>query len=772
MKGFGRIAVATPDLHLGDPASNAAEHLKAACAAAAQGVDVLAFPELSLTGYTCGDLFFRDDFLDAARQALRELAAQTADLPLALVVGVPLKIGSGIFNAAVVLSGGQVRGSVPKTYLPTYGEYYEHRQFTSAAALPPVGTVGTGPNPLVGTVGTGPNPLGTGPIPCATNLVFSFKNIKFSVEICEDLWVPIPPSSRLAHVGLDCVFNLSASTEFLGKAAHRELRVLSQSAALRCAYAMASAGVGESSSDAVFGGQSLIAADGKMLKKGRLFGRESEIVSATVDFAALAYRRRSESSLNETGGADLGSVPARLIACDCGDSEWKEGLMWRREDGERPELTQRCGEAEWNLKVGTGPEKNSGKCAKDEFLSDFIDPHPFLTAFGESGWVEKTLAIQSVALARRMEAAHAKKLVIGVSGGADSALALLAASRAVARACADEAPDSTPAVVARACADEAPDSTLTAVARACADEAPDSTPTAVARAYADEAPDSTPAAIARACDNEGLAAPTPAQAVARAHSDAGTAVIAVVMPGFASSDATQARAVALAESVGADVRVVDIRAACRRHLADIGHDEATHDLAFENVQARERTQVLMDIANMEGALVVGTGDLSEIALGWNTYNGDHMSMYQVNASVPKTMVLAALREVAARSSEPLGPLLREIADAPITPELVPDAAANDSEARLGPYELHDFFLYHFLANGASSEKLRLLAEAAFRDVYSPETIARTCATFWRRFFASQYKRNCVPDGPKITLSLSPRADWRMPSDGSPERPRP
>ena len=724
MKGFGRIAVATPDLHLGDPASNAAEHLKAARAAAAQGVDVLAFPELSLTGYTCGDLFFRDDFLDAARQALRELAAQTADLPLALVVGVPLKIGSGIFNAAVVLSGGQVRGSVPKTYLPTYGEYYEHRQFTSAAALPPVGTVGTGSNPPVGTVGTDPNPLGTGPIPCATNLVFSFKNIKFSVEICEDLWVPIPPSSRLAHVGLDCVFNLSASTEFLGKAAHRELRVLSQSAALRCAYAMASAGVGESSSDAVFGGQSLIAADGKMLKKGRLFGRESEIVSATVDFAALAYRRRSESSLNETGGADLGSVPARLIACDCGDSEWKEGLMWRREDGERPELTQRCGEAEWNLKVGTGPEKNSGKCAKDEFLSDFIDPHPFLTAFGESGWVEKTLAIQSVALARRMEAAHAKKLVIGVSGGADSALALLAASRAVARACADEAPDSTPA------------------------------------------------AIARACDNEGLAAPTPAQAVARAHSDAGTAVIAVVMPGFASSDATQARAVALAESVGADVRVVDIRAACRRHLADIGHDEATHDLAFENVQARERTQVLMDIANMEGALVVGTGDLSEIALGWNTYNGDHMSMYQVNASVPKTMVLAALREVAARSSEPLGPLLREIADAPITPELVPDAAANDSEARLGPYELHDFFLYHFLANGASSEKLRLLAEAAFRDVYSPETIARTCATFWRRFFASQYKRNCVPDGPKITLSLSPRADWRMPSDGSPERPRP
>ena len=680
MKGLGRIAVATPDLHLGDPASNAVEHLKVARTAAAQGVSVLAFPELSLTGYTCGDLFFRDDFLDTARQALRELAAQTANLPLALIVGVPQKVGSGIFNTAVVLSGGCIRGSVPKTYLPTYGEYYEHRQFTSSTALPPMGT--------------DPDLLGTGPVPCATNLVFSFKNIKFSVEICEDLWVPIPPSTRLASAGLDCVFNLSASTEFLGKAAHRELRVQSQSAALRCVYALASAGVGESSSDAVFGGQSLIAADGQLLKKGRLFEKGSEIVAATVDFAALAYRRRSETSLNETGGTGLGAVPMRLIRCD--------GL----EDA--ADLTRRHGGTENEgvavgaiamgtdpveivgtgpMELGTGPQNESENRKGSEFFGCFVDPHPFLTEFGEAGWVEKMLMIQSVALARRLAAAHAKKLVIGVSGGADSALALLAAARAVARV-------------------------------------------------------------------NGGAVPT------------GAELIAVVMPGFASSDATQRRAVALARAVGATVRVVDICAACRQHLKDIGHDERTHDLAFENVQARERTQVLMDIANMEGALVVGTGDLSEIALGWNTYNGDHMSMYQVNASVPKTMVLAALRAVAAQASAPLGPLLREIADAPITPELVPDAAANDSEARLGPYELHDFFLYHFLANGASAEKLRALAEAAFRGVYDGETVARTCATFLRRFFASQYKRNCVPDGPKITLSLSPRADWRMPSDGA------
>lgn len=679
MKGIDRIAVATPELHLGDPASNAVEHLKVARAAAEQGVAVLAFPELSLTGYTCGDLFFRDDVLDAARQALRDLAEQTADLPLALIVGVPLKVGAGLFNTAVVLSGGRIRGSVPKTYLPTYGEYYEHRQFTPSTALLPVGT-----DPRI--LGTDPDWLGTDPVPFATNLVFSFRNIKFSVEICEDLWVPIPPSSRLASAGLDCVFNLSASTEFLGKAAHRELRVLSQSAALRCVYALASAGVGESSSDAVFGGQSLLAADGKLLKKGSLFAKESEIVAATVDFAALAYRRRAETSLNEMGGVGLGSVPTRLIVCDCNELAWNEGLTRRHGDTEREDIAVGTGTMSLGTgpkDLGTDPKENSEKCAKsegsNEILNDFIDPHPFLTEFGEPGWVEKLLTIQAVALARRLEAAHAQKLVVGVSGGADSALALLAAARV----------------------------------------------------------------------NAGL--------------------IAVVMPGFASSDATQERAVALAQAVGAEVRVVDICAACRQHLADIGHDGQTHDLAFENVQARERTQILMDIANMAGALVVGTGDLSEIALGWNTYNGDHMSMYQVNASVPKTMVLAALRAVAAQASAPLGPLLREIADAPITPELVPDAAANDSEARLGPYELHDFFLYHFLVNGAEAGKLRALAEIAFRGVYDRETITRTCATFLRRFFAAQYKRNCVPDGPKITLSLSPRADWRMPSD-SPKPP--
>jgi len=312
---------------------------------------------------------------------------------------------------------------------------------------------------------------------------------------------------------------------------------------------------------------------------------------------------------------------------------------------------------------------------------DSVSRTPFVDEFGEPNWHRDILAIQAAALARRMESAHSKKLVVGVSGGADSALALLGAAAAIDRL---------------------------------------------------------------SLPRENL--------------------IVVVMPGFGSTGHTQSTAAELGRAVGATCRVVDICEACRRHLADIGHDEATHDIAYENVQARMRTMVLMDIANMERALVVGTGDLSEIALGWNTYNGDHMSMYQLNCSVPKTMVLGALKLVAEESAEPLRSILNGIANAPITPELVPGAAANDSEARLGPYELHDFFLFHFLANGTDAETMLALARLAFKGIYPDETITKTLQTFLRRFRQAQYKRNCVPDGPKITFSLSPRADWRMPSD--------
>jgi NAD+ synthase (glutamine-hydrolysing) len=397
---------------------------------------------------------------------------------------------------------------------------------------------------------------------------------------------------------------------------------------------MACAGTGESSSDAVYGGESLVAADGQIVAEGKLFRDAPQIVAATVDLAALRHRSRSTSS----------------VYCP-------------------------------HFPIGVQRQSTSITAALPEASPSALSRSPFLDEYGEGRWWRKLLDIQAAGLARRMSCASIGKLVVGVSGGADSALALLGAAAAL--------------------------------------------------------------------DKLGTERQN---------------LIAVVMPGFGSSDNSQGRAKELAKAVGAEVRVVDIRESCRRHLADIGHGADVHDIGYENAQARERTQILMDIANMERALVVGTGDLSEIALGWNTYNGDHMSMYQINASVPKTMVLAALRLIAKESEDPLADLLKRIASAPITPELLPEAAANDSEARLGPYELHDFFLFHYLANGSSPDKLRELAHIAFAGAYPAIVIDETLAKFLKRFAASQYKRNCVPDGPKITLSLSPRADWRMPSD--------
>ena len=613
MKGFYRIAVATPRLHLGNPEANLDEHVRLAQEASGKGVSVLAFPELSITGYTCGDLFFRTDLIDAANAALSSYARKTMRLPLVSIVGFPERKDGNLYNAAAVVAGGEVVGIVRKQTLANYAEYYEKRQFDPA----PVEEEKT---------------------------VFEVDGLRFGVEICEDLWSPIPPSSRMS--GVDVVFNLSASTDFLGKATVRNGMVLQQSARLGCVYALAAAGIGESTSDALYGGGSLIAEAGRAVAEMPLFS-EGGLLTADADVEALRYRRRAESSVRAMA-ADVTSS-SRLVKVDI-------------------------------------PRSDTEGTARLKDLS--VSQHPFLDEFGEPGWIDKLLTIQAVALARRMETAHVTKLVLGLSGGADSALALLGAARAIER-------------------------------------------------------------LMHLSNPSNLSSPS---------------LLAIVMPGLASSEKTQRRAVALAKALGAEVRVIDICEACRRHLEDIGHDETVHDIVFENVQARERTQVLMDLANQEGALVVGTGDLSEIALGWNTYNGDHMSMYQVNASVPKTMVLAALKEIASQSPEPVGALLREIAEAPITPELVPGAAAGDSEDRLGPYELHDFFLYHFLANGASLAKLSHLAGIAFRGRYDEMTIGRTLAIFWRRFPAAQYKRNCVPDGPKITLSLSPRADWRMPSD--------
>ena len=603
MDGFYRIAAATPRLFLGNPRANAEELARLAEAAAKDGVSAIVFPELCLTGYTCGDLFFRDDLLHAASEAAVAFAAKTSGLPLVSIVGLPVAEGAAIYNAAAVIHGGEIAGIVRKRALPNYGEYYERRQFTPAPADDPV-------------------------------RIFDAGAFRFGVEICEDLWTPTPPSSLMAQGGVDIVFNLSASTDFLGKSRRRSALVEQQSLRLGCVYAMACAGTGESSSDAVYGGESLVAAEGKTVAKGKLFGDAPQIVAATVDLASLRHRRRSTSS----------------VYCP-------------------------------HFAIGAQRQLTSITADLPTASPSAISRSPFLDEYGEGRWWRKLLDIQAAGLARRMSCASIGRLVIGVSGGADSALALLGAATAL--------------------------------------------------------------------DKFGAGREN---------------LIAVVMPGFGSTDDSQNRAVALAKAVGASARVVDIRESCLRHLADIGHPPDVHDIGYENAQARERTQILMDIANMERALVVGTGDLSEIALGWNTYNGDHMSMYQINASVPKTMVQAALRLLADESEDPLADLLGRISAAPITPELLPGAAANDSETRLGPYELHDFFLFHYLAEGASPDKLRELAHIAFAGEYPAEVLNETLAKFLKRFAASQYKRDCVPDGPKITLSLSPRADWRMPSD--------
>ena len=599
MHGSYKFAVATPRVKIGDASANARRIAAAIRETAADGVAAVAFPELAITGYTCGDLFFRRELLADAWDGVEWLAQTTATLPIISVVGFPQLGGDSIFNAAAVICGGKVLDVVRKRALPTYGEYYEARQFTPAPCDEPV-------------------------------KVFDAGGFRFGVEICEDLWTGVAPSSRMAACGGDVVFNPSASTDYLGKAAIRRDVVRGQSLRLGCVYAMACAGCGESGADVIFGGDSLIVDRGRVVAEGEVFSRKAQIMEATVDVESNRFRRRAHASVSWTKqDVDIIRIAADIPYAD--------------------------------------PET--------------VSPSPFLDEFGENGWHRKVLSIQSSALIRRMESAKADKLVVGVSGGADSALALTGAAKALGRM--------------------------------------------------------------------GLPAEN---------------LLAVVMPGFGSSEKTQHTAELLAGALHATCRVIDIRDACRRHLMDIGHPEHIHDAAYENAQARERTQILMDIANMENALVVGTGDLTEIALGWNTYNGDHMSMYQINASLPKMMVLSALKLISAESEEPVASLLAEIAGQPITPELLPEAAANDSEARLGPYAIHDFLLYHHLANGASSGKLLALASIAFNGIYGADTIEKTHRTFLHRFRAAQYKRNASPDGPKITLSLSPRSDWRMPSD--------
>jgi NAD+ synthase (glutamine-hydrolysing) len=647
--GFFRASAVSPRLKPADVAYNLAQIEAGMAAAKADGASLALFPELSITGYTCADLFHQDRLLEAAEAALSRLAAHAGKLGIVAVVGLPLARGGSLWNCAAVLSGGTVAGIVPKSYLPNYKEYYEARWFSA----------GAGQGDRMETV------LGRG-VPFGPGLLFEARPSScdagegrpflFGIEICEDLWTPLPPSSLQALKGALLILNPSASTEIVGKADYRRELVSQQSARCVAAYLFAGAGPSESTTDLVFSGHCIAAEYGLVLGESKRFSRQAELLTADFDLGRLAGERRrlgtfaDQAALARSGGLGAAATGGTIIELAVG--AWDEGSY------SRP-----------------------------------VDPAPFVPTPGEKREerCREVFSIQAAGLAKRVEHSGAKRLVIGVSGGLDSTLALLVAAKTL--------------------------------------------------------------------DLLGL----PRERI-----------LAVTMPGFGTSSGTLANARELMSRIGAEAREIDIKAACLVHFKDIGLDPASRGVAYENVQARERTQVLMDLANMEGGLVVGTGDLSEAALGWSTYNGDHMSMYGVNCSVPKTLVRHLVSWVAASEADPgTALLLARIVDTPISPELLPPDAQGRIEQRtedkVGPYELQDFFLYHHVRWGSDPSKIRFLAGRAFAGRYDDGEIARWLELFYRRFFSQQFKRSCVPDGPKVgSISLSPRGDWRMPSDASVE----
>jgi NAD+ synthase (glutamine-hydrolysing) len=650
--GFVRVAAASPQLFLADPPRNAHAAVELMRQAAAQNAALLVLPEMGLTGYTCADLFFQQTLIDAALDGLRAiLNAQkdgSAPSDLVTVVGLPLVVGPRLFNCAAVIQGGRVRGVIPKSYLPNYSEFYDKRFYS--AARDHIGS------PRINLFGES--------VPFAPDLLFhtsDYPNFVLGVEICEDAWAPIPRSAVLAAGGATVIANLSASNELIGKAEYRrEILVKGHSASGFSAYIYASAGPGESTTDTVFGGHCLIAEAGVILGESERFVLgASTLLVQDVDLERLNIERRRQTSFSDCQ-PDQPMIP---VPIDPIRELTRADLPLRRGNNPTPFVPSRL-------------EDRTHRC-------------------------EEIFRIQTTALARRSIQMGYPRLVIGVSGGLDSTLALLVCQK-----------------------------TLELLRR----------------------------------DRRDL--------------------MAVTMPGYGTSDRTRSNAIALVKSLtGQPPLEVDIRPACRQHLADLGHpayaaiekgdspDEGHLDIAFENVQARERTQILMDLANQVSGLVVGTGDLSEMALGWSTYNGDHMSMYAVNCSIPKTLIQyvvgwAAEVEFAGEA----GAVLHDVLATPISPELLPTVEgkiSQETEALIGPYVLHDYFLFHFVRAGASPAKIELLATEAFKQSYSPEVIRRWLQVFLTRFFRNQFKRSCIPDGPKVgTVSLSPRADWRMPSDAS------
>ena len=632
MRGLVRVGAAVPSLALGNVKENMKRHLAMMREAKEKHVSIVTFPELSLTGYTCGDLFFQRRLLDDVTDALLALKDEMPEGILA-VVGAPLEIEGALYNCAVVLHKGEIISAVPKTFLPNNGEFYEKRWFQSgdarrdaSVAIPKLKTD-----------------------VCRQAIFETEDSVRFGIELCEDLWAPLPPSTMLSVEGAEIILNLSASNELLSKREYRQQLISQQSARCQCGYVYVSAGMGESSSDLVFSGHSVIASCGTVIRESEGYLADNYLMTADIDIDRICADRMKQSSF-----------------ADCAA---QVRAMWKQ----APNILRTMENA----------------LLPDDAAPDYrVSKHPFIPSDKASRQLRcaQILAMQATALARRLSVTGGK-VVVGISGGLDSTLALLAACKAV----------------------------------------------------------------------DMLHLPR-------------TNILGITMPCFGTTDRTYHNALDLMTSLGVSQREIPIHNAVRQHFADIGHDESDHSVTYENCQARERTQVLMDVANKIGAIVLGTGDLSEIALGWCTYNADHMSMYGVNSGVPKTLVrwviqTAAENEAFSSSRE----CLQSILDTPISPELLPpDEKGNilqQTEDVVGPYALHDFFLYYAIRFGYPPKKVFELCCIAFQDDFSCETILKWLKNFYRRFWTQQFKRNCMPDGVKIgSIALSPRGDWRMPSD--------
>ena len=649
--GFVRVAAAVPKVRVGDVDYNVAEIERLTMEAEDQKAEVIVFPELSVTGYTCQDLFGQKALLDAAEHAVEHLLEFTEEMNLTLMVGIPVVMNNMLLNCAAVIHRGFL-GIVTKTYLPNYGEFYEKRWFAAAADM------NGGKMWYAGRM-----------VDVEHKILFQTANgLRLGVEICEDVWAPEPVSTHLALAGADIVCNLSASDELTGKHAYLRGLLVQQSARAICGYVYSSSGFGESSQDVVFGGNAMICENGTMLAEGERFSLEPQLMISEIDVERLrSERRKNTTFLNAQTGHTC-----KVLALDGG-----------RNDGETENGIQKETIAA-SMSLQTNEEEDAFSVLKYRK----VEKLPFVPAEENMRQsCQEVFNIQVGGLAQRLRHINAKTVVVGISGGLDSTLALLVCVKTFDKL---------------------------------------------------------------GYDRKGI--------------------IGVTMPGFGTSDRTYHNALALMESLGVTMKEISIAKAVMQHFEDIGHDAEVHDVTYENSQARERTQILMDLTNELGGIVVGTGDMSELALGWATYNGDHMSMYGVNAGIPKTLIQYMVRYVANNEVEDeTGRVLNDIVDTPISPELTPadeeGNIAQKTEDLVGPYELHDFFMYYFLRYGFRPRKIFMLARVAFAGDYDRATIQKWMTKFFGRFFSQQFKRSCLPDGPKVgSVSLSPRGDWRMASD--------